>query len=213
MLSRANLHAFEASRMKKTTLLIACFLLTLTLSSLAQDSKTLLLLPFEIRGKYRPIEQDRLTEILKKDIENGSKLQVKVYGQQTYMMTPEEAARLGKAEGADYVLYGDFKLQAEAKGAQLTGVNTEGQPGGSGIPQGYAGRYMVTVAGIGHGKVVEVSSGQLIAERPELLMESEYTGAVKGGAKMEQLESDLATRCANQFSRHLLEKLKEDAKR
>jgi hypothetical protein len=196
------------------TLIIAALLLSIVTQASAEEKKTLLILPLEMRGTYRPVEQEQLTELLVTEIGKiAPNLNVTVYSEKTYMMSPEEATRLGKAEGADYVLYGDTQFRKDLKAAKLTGLNAEGYPGGSGVPMGYAGRYMLTVSGVGHGKLVEVASGQLIAERPEILLESEYTGAVEGGAVMEKLEKNLVNRCVHQFSQHLVEKLKEEVKK
>jgi len=181
--------------------------------TLAQEPQKLLLLPLEIKGNYRPIQQDALSELLVDNIKKAAPhVSTTVYEEKTYMMSPKEAARLGKMAGANFVLYGDLSFRKDVKAASLTGANTEGYPGGSGIKQGFAGRYMVTVAGVGHGKLVDVASGKIIAERPELLLQNEYTGAVKGGAKMEALEQKLADQCVRQFAKHLVEKIQEEVK-
>jgi hypothetical protein len=197
--------------MKFFSLSLLILLLSTSLTSLAQEEKSLLILPLEMKGTYRPIESAELSSMLKTNIESvAPKVSVSIYDQKTYMMSPEEASRIGKAAGADYVLYGDARFRKEVKGAKLTGVNTEGYPGGSGIRQGYASRYMVTVAAVGHGKLVDVATGKLISEQPELLLESEYTGAAKGGSRMEQLEQKLANTCIHQFTKHLIEKMKAE---
>ena len=181
------------------------------------SEKTLLIIPFEVRGNYQPVDTDDVTEHLSHGIGKAEdpKVVVKVYEQKAYMMSPEEATRLGQEAGADLVLYGDIRFRKDVNSANLTGSNPnqEGYPGGTGIRQGFAGRYMVTVGAVGHGKLVSVARGEIVAERPEILMQSEYTGAVKGGSKMEKLEQKLAQACLAQFSDHLLEKLAADAKK
>jgi hypothetical protein len=193
--------------------LFAFFLLALP--GLCQE-KTLLIIPFEVRGNYKPFDSAAVTERLRSQIENAEKVDVNasVYDQMAYMMSPEEATRLGKEAGVDLVLYGDIQFRVDVTSANLQGANPnqEGYPGGTGIRQGFAERYMVTVGAVGHGKLVNVADGKIIAERPEMLMETEYTGAVKGGAKMEKLEQKLADACLAQFSAHLLESLAKEAK-
>jgi hypothetical protein len=188
----------------------------LTLPSVAEE-KTILIIPFEVRGNFQPVDSAAVTEGLSSRIGKSEdpKVTVKVYEEKAYMLTPGEATRLGREAGVDLVLYGDIRFRKDVTSANLTGSNPnqEGYPGGSGIRQGFAERYMVTVGAVGHGKLVSVARGEIIAERPEMLMESEYTGAVKGGSKMEKLEQKLADACLKQFSEHLVEKLAAEAKK
>jgi hypothetical protein len=204
---------FEHHTSRRLLILLAGLFLLATGAG-AQEKKTLLLIPFEVGGTYIPVSQDEFTALLQTCIERVSpQVSVTVYAQKAYMLSPEEAARIGKEAGVDLVLYGDIRFRKEVKGASLSGGAPEGYPGGSGINQGFSGRYMVTVAGVGHGKLVSVADGKLLAERPELLMESEYTGAPEGGPVMEKLEKKLATSCVNQMASHLIENLKKDANR
>lgn len=197
--------------MKKLSALITLVLLLMS-PGLAQEKRTLLLLPFEISGNFRPVSQDSLSTLLQAALaKKGPMLQVSLSDQRLRMMSPEEAARIGKEAGVQYVLYGDIRFRKELKGASLTGVNTEGYPGGTGVKQGFADRYMLTLAAVGHGRVVDVATGQIVLERPEILLESEYTGALDGSSRMEKLENSLAERCIQQFCDHLVDGLKADA--
>lgn len=204
----------KSAGMARTLLLGLTGLLLLASAAGAQEKRTLLLIPFEMGGTYFPIQQADFTNLLEKSIEQvAPNVSVTVHSQKAYMLSPEEATRIGKDAGVDLVLYGDVRFRKEVKGASVTGGAPEGYPGGSGVNQGFSGRMMVTVAGIGHGKLVDVAKGELIAERPELLMESEYTGAPEGSATMETLEKKLARSCVDQMSGHLIESLKRDAKK
>ncbi len=200
--------------MKKSNPLFVLLSYLFLLAPAVSEEVTLLLIPFEVQGNYQPVTSDEVIESFKTALSKATKpeISVKVYDQKTYYLGPEEAARLGKEAGANYVLYGDIRYRKDEKVAHLTGMNQEGYPGGSGGRTGFDSRYMVMIAAVGHGKLVDVASGELVAERPELLMESEYTGAVKGGSEMEKLEDKLAHRCLVEFTQHLLEKLKEEAK-
>jgi hypothetical protein len=179
--------------------------------SLAQQ-KTLLLIPFEMKGTYQPVGQAELTEILKAQIERvAPDMQVKL-GSPAAMLDPEQAARMGVQAGTDLVLFGDVRFRTEATAVSLTGGPPEGSPGQP-IPAGFAMRYMVTVAGVAHGSLVESASGKLLVdEEPQLLMESEMTGGAKDGPVMKEVEQRLAGKCAHDLGKGLIEHVQARAR-
>lgn len=192
--------------------LLGALWLGLSPSQAQEGQRKLLLIPFDLGGTYRPVSSEEFSDLIRQSLAKVAPgLEVVLSQESAFMMTPEKAARLGKAAGADYVLYGDMRFRKDLKGASVTGGPPEGYPGGSGIQQGFSARYLLTISGIGHGRLVDVATAELIAERPELLLESEYTGAPDGSAAMETMEKRLAGSCVGQMADHLVSRLKQQA--
>lgn len=199
--------------MKKALILLSCWMLLVTGSVPAQDEKKLLLVPLEMRGKYLPVEEQEVSQALKQNLEAREPgLKVSIASERPLIVGPTDAVRIGKAAGVDFVLYGDINFRRDENALQLTGGAPEGYPEG-GMRQGGSTRYMVTVAAVAHGRLVDVATGKLLVERPALLMENEYTGAARGGRAMEELEEKLAHHCVRELTQHLIEGMSAALKR
>ncbi len=188
------------------------FILTLlSLSPAWAQERTLLLVPFEIRGSYQPVTKADLSAELQTQIEaHDPSIKVVVLDRWATILSSNDAARLGKSEGADLVLYGNVKFNKDAKATSMTGAAPEGYPGGTGVPMDFSRRYMVTVAGMAHGTLVDSASGEVVADQPEMVFETEMTGGAKDGKIMQEVEDRLVKQCLHDVSRRLVEHLKAE---
>lgn len=201
--------------MRFAFLTLAVVLIAAVTPAWSQQNRTLLLVPFEMRGTYQPISQNELSNLLKKYIEETAPhVTVKIASSGAAMIDAKLASRLGKQAGTDFVLFGDLRFRKDLKAASLSGSQPDGYPGGSGIPMGHTMRYSLTIAGVAHGSLVGTASEELfVDDEPQLLLESEMTGAVKDGPKMQELEKRLVDSCVHQVSRGLVEAMDESAKK
>ena len=194
--------------MKMERIALLLLLLLLVAPGWAQE-KTLLIVPLEIKGTYRPFSQDEMTTLLKQQVEKlAPDVKVMVLDSSPSMLSASDAARLGRDAGAGAVFYGDVRFKSEAKASSMTGGQPEGYPGG-GIPAGFSSRYLVSVMGVAHGNLIDSATGELLAEAPVMFLENEMTGGTKDGPAMQEVEKKLATSCAKEIAHSLVKHLKE----
>lgn len=194
--------------MTHARLFFVALLLWLCAGSGWAQEKTLLLIPLEMKGTYLPLTETELAAILKKEIEQvAPDLKVTVDDSDPTILGPKDAARVGQAAGTTAVFYGNVRFRKEAKAMSLTGAPPEGYPGG-GIATSSQMRYLVTVAGVAHGYLVDSASGTVLADQPELFFESEATGGALDGELMQELERTLADKCIRELSERLVEHMK-----
>ncbi len=182
-----------------------------TEKSIEHPKRTLLILPLEVRGSYQPFSKAELAEALEKQIEKiAPNFEVEIFESYAALLGPADAARYGRDNGADFVLYGDMRFNRESKVTSMTGGAPPDYPGGSGIPAGFSQRYMVTVAGVAHARIVDSKSGEIVAEQPEMVFETEMTGGSKDGPVMQKVEERLAQQCLYDLSKRLVEHLQQE---
>lgn len=200
--------------MRRPLSLLLLSLLWLSGPTVAEE-KTLLLIPFEMQGSYKPLDSQAMANQLKIYIEKAApETKITIATSSSAMLDAKQAAQLGRQAGTDYVMFGDLRLRHESKVASLSGGPSEGYPGGSGMPSGWSSRYMVTVAGVAHGSLVESQTGELIIDDESiLLLENEMTGAVKDGPVMQELEKRLSEKCVQEMAKSLIERMRVSLKK
>ena len=181
--------------------LVSAVLLLISLTVVAEELKVLIM-PLEVKGSYHPMNEDKLSEFLKADIEKlNPDFTAQISEQKSYFMMPE--SEMAKAA----------KVTFRKDTTTLSGSTSAANPG-SGIPmsQGQE-RYQISIAGMGHVYLFDVAKGEVVARESELMLENETIGTLLVDGTANKAEKEAGQRCVQDLATRVVKKIAPQLKK
>lgn len=187
-------------------LMLALLACALTLSALAQPTServTVLALPLQLTGEYRPVDAATFQQMLERDVEKLAPRADMIWADPkdprlsgvdpSFSLDPDQAAALGQKFKAPVVVWLSVSFtKNQALVSASGGDNNPSSSNPAGVPMSSAYRYVVSVGGTGHLQIIDVNNTKAMLDGPVALFRSDLTQHPDDGEGFGGLEEELA---------------------